>query len=224
MLKLLIKAPRVTFADLELGLTPVVRRASQLVQENKIGRVQTAAIRLQSSWGSVPDYDLCNFNHLCTWYVDVLNRILNTSPKRMLLLDGSGTSGRRQNHSIAHLDYDGIWGTLQANITSVGELEAGIEINGNDGDLIADILNGVIRYRTRLNPEWTVEQHPALQPHAGWPGMYESIAAFLNALGTGESSVNGALTMVKLQLIGLAAEKSKDSGTWADVQDIDSII
>jgi predicted dehydrogenase len=224
MLERLLKAPQITFADLELGLTPAVIRTSELVREKRFGKVQTASIRLQSGWGPVANYDLCNFNHLCTWYVDVLNLILDASPKRVLLLDGSGTPGRRQNHSIAHLDYNGIWGTFQSNIACAGELEAGIEINVNDGDLITNILSGEIRYRTRLNPEWTVEQRPALQPHAGWPGMHESITAFLDAVEKDESAVNDALTVTKLQLIGLAAEESKDSGTWAEVKDISAII
>lgn len=220
----LLAAPQITFADLELGLIPVVARASQLVQAQRIGKVQTARIRLQSGWGPVANYDLCNFNHLCTWYVDVLNRILGSSPKRVLLLDGSGTPGRRQNHSIGHLDYDGIWGTLQANISSVGPLEIGVEINGDDGDLVIDILSGELQCRVRNASDWSIEQWPALSPHASWPGMHESVTAFFDGIISGKSEINNALKVAKLQLVGLAAEKSKDSGTWAEVEDLTPLL
>ncbi len=219
----LLAAQQITFADLELGLIPAVNRASQLVKIDTIGKIQTACIRLHSGWGPVPNYDLCNFNHLCSWYVDVLNRILDAAPKRVLLLDGQSTPGRRQNHSIGHLDYDGVWGTLQANISSVGNLEIGVEINGNDGDLIIDILTGEIRYRTRQNSSWVIEHWPALSPYASWPGMNESISAFLDAVEKGGSNINDASAVTKLQLVGLAAEESKDSGTWAEVKDIAAV-
>ncbi len=220
LLRLLV-APQVTFADLELGLIPAVTRACELVRRDTIGKIQTVRIRLQSGWGPVANYDLCNFNHLCTWYVDVLNRLLGSTPERVLLLDGFGTPGRRQNQSVGHLEYaGGIWGTLQANISSVGELEIGVEINGQDGDIKIDMLTGDIRHRTRASPVWSTEQWPALSPHARWPGMHESIAMFLDAVQSGKSVTNDALTVAALQLVGLAAEESRDSGTWAEVSDV----
>lgn len=215
----LLSAKQITYADLELGLTPVVERASELVQSQHIGRIQTASIRLQSGWGSVPHYDLCNFNHLCTWYVDVLNRILAAAPIRVLLLDGRGTPGRRQSHNIAHLDYHGVWGTFQINISCVGKLEIVVEINGDDGDIILDLWQGEIRYRNRENTSWSVEKWPAISPYAGWPGVHESVSAFLSAVENKRSSINSADTVVKLQLVGLAAEKSKDGGGWIDIED-----
>ncbi|MFC1724617.1 Gfo/Idh/MocA family protein [candidate division KSB1 bacterium] len=224
MLSCLLASNQITFADLELGFIPAVTRASELVQTDTIGKIQTASIRLQSGWGPVPNYNLCNFNHLCTWYVDVLNRILDASPRRVLLLDGYGTPGRRQNHSIGHLDYDGVWGTLQANIASVGELEITVEINGDAGDLYINILNGEIRFRSRLNSNWTIEHLPALTPYADWPGMHESISTFLDAVEKGHSTINNALAMTELQLVGLAAEESRDSGTWAEVKDINTLV
>jgi predicted dehydrogenase len=64
VLKSLLSAAQITFADLELGLIPAVSRAANLVKANIIGKIQTASIRLQSNWGPVPNYDLCNFNPL----------------------------------------------------------------------------------------------------------------------------------------------------------------
>jgi predicted dehydrogenase len=223
VMRRLLAADQITFADLELGLIPVVTRAAQLVRENALGSVRTASIRLESNWGPVPDYDLCNFNHMSTWYVDVLNRILSACPRRVLILDGHGTAGRRQSHGIGHLDYGGVTGTVQANISSVGELSLSIEINGDAGDLKADLLSGDLQIRTRDRGDWASESWPAIKPYADWPGMHECVSAFLDAVENNEPGVNNAMRVAHLQLVGLAAEASKDSGTWADVADVASI-
>ncbi len=224
MLKKLLAAEQITFADLELGLIPAVDCASELVRKKIFGKVEMAEIYLRSGWGPVSNYDLCNFNHLCTWYVDVLNRILNNEPKRVLLMDGTGTPGRRQNQSVGYLDYDGVWGSLRSNISSVGPLEIKIEINGEDGDLLIDLLTGQIKYRSKKEPDWKSESYPAILPYADWPGMHESVAAFLDAVEIGYSTINNAKKVAKLQMVGIAAEESKDSGSWEEVQDISVLL
>ena len=181
------------------------------------------SIRLQSGWGPFPDSGLCNFHLLCPWYVDALNRILNATPRRVLVLDGHGVPGRYQNHFIAHLDYDGVWGTFRANTASVGELETIAEVNGDDGDIAANLLTGEVRFRSRWNSDWVAEHWPALRPQASWPGMHESVGAFLDAVESGEQSRTGAQTVTGLHLVGLAGELSKDSGAWVEVEETVSI-
>lgn len=214
----LLSAQHVTFADLELGLTPVVRRTAEAVRSGMLGELQRTSICLRSGWGPVPDYDLCNFNHLCTWYVDVLNRVVGSNPRRVLLLDGHGTPGRRQNHFIGHLDYGGSWGTFKANIASVGPLEIAIEVEGEDGDLRANILTGEVQICTRGESDWRRERWPAILPHASWPGVHEAISTFLDCVTSGVSEVNGAEVVAQLQLVGFAAEEAFDTGTWAEVK------
>jgi predicted dehydrogenase len=218
MLARLLASPLVTYADLELAFIPAVSRAAELVAGGDLGAVQTVSIQLQADWGPIPHYDLCNINHLSTWYADVLNRILGAAPSRVLVLDGHGVAGRRQSRNIAHFDYAGVWGTLDVNIASVGELRIVVRINGSDGDLRADLLTGTLLWRSRAHAAWTEEHHPALQPYASWPGMNESVAAFLDAVERGRATVNSAPAVARLQAIGLAAEASLDSGTWAPVR------
>jgi predicted dehydrogenase len=222
MLEALLAAPQLTWADLELGFLPVVTQASERVGQGAIGRVQRVSVDLQSSWGPVPDSGLSNINHLATWYVDLINRILMNRPKRVLVLDGHGAPAHRQNQSIGHFDYDGSWGTLKANIDSVGALEVQLEINGDDGDMLIDILSGKLRMRSRGRSEWVPEHWPAREPPAGWPGMHECVAAFLDALVSGRPS-QAPRDVAQLHLVGLAAEESKASGNWAEVKDLSTL-
>ena len=48
---------------------------------------------------------------------------------------------------------------------------------------------------TGLSKSW-----PAQSPYAGWPGMHESVAAFLEAVSAGEPGSNSAHKMVQLNL------------------------
>ena len=224
MLTRLLNAPQVTQADLEIGFMPVVLHAARRVRSGVVGQVQTVCIRLQSNWGANhPESDLCTVDHLASWYVDTLNLILDAVPKRVLVLDGHGLPGRAQCHSSGYFDYDGVWGTCQANLGSVSELETHIEVNGDDGDLLVNIFTGEIRLRTRKDRDWSVEQVPALEPRAGWPGMHECVTAFLDAVTSGVPITTNARVVTQLHLVGLAAEVSKDSGTWAEIEDITTL-
>ena len=223
MLRRLLKAPQITHADIELCYNPVVGRAAELMRNNALGSMQTANIRLQSSWGPKPGFEISNINHMSTWYVNIFNRILGSFPSRVMMFDGHGVSGHRQSHSSAYYDYNGIWGHIKANIASVGELDMRVELNGDGGDILINMVTGELRIRTRENPEWTVGEWPAILPHADLPGTHESISAFLDAVESGKPTAANARNVAALHLIGLAADNSRDSGTWADVQDVSTL-
>jgi predicted dehydrogenase len=220
IIKKLIAAPQITHADLELALVPAVIKASRLIKEKVIGNIQSASIRLLSNWGPDPDQDLNNINRLSVWYTHVLNVLLEATPKRVLIMDGYGSPGRRQCQAIGFYDYDGVWGELKVNIDSVDPLEIKIEIIGNEGDILINILTGELKLRTKVNREWETKFFPAIQPYADWPGMHESISAFLDAVESKKPSYANANTVAKLHLIGLATEESKDTGQWALVREV----
>ena len=214
----LSSAGQITHADLELSYLPVADRAAALIADGAIGTRHSASVRMTSGWGPVPGSEVSLALQLIPWYLDPLSRVLGKRPSRVLVQEGSGVEGRMQSRTLVQLDFDGVWGTFDANVQSVGELGAWIAVHGSDGDLEVDLFRGELKYRSRQNPDWQTERHPATQPHAAWPGMHESIAAFISALRTGGESRTGATTMADLQLTGLAAEASIDSGSWAVVE------
>jgi len=244
MVTKLLNAPQVTHADLEIGFIPVFVEAARRVRDGVIGQVHSASVRLQSSWGADPEADLSTLNHIAPWYVDTLNRILDATPSRVLILEGEGLPGRAQRQCQGLYDYGGTWGTVQVNLDCVVELETTVEVNGEDGDLIFNLFSGELRQRTRSQPDWTVESVAESEPRAGWPGMNECVATFLDAvtdeplvettstaspidslresLGTAPPPAD-ANSVAQLHLIGLAAEASKDSGGWAKIEEIDPL-
>lgn len=244
MVARLLAAPQVTHADLEIGFIPVFVEAARRVRNGLIGQVHSAAVRLQSNWGADPEADLSTLNHIAPWYVDTLNRILDATPSRVLILEGEGLPGRAQRQCQGLYDYGGTWGTVQVNLGCVVDLETTVEVNGEDGDLIVDLFSGELRQRTRSRNEWSVERVAESEPRAGWPGMNECVTAFLDAvagepliekesaasegdrlreaLGTGPLPAD-ARSVAQLHLTGMAAEASKESGGWAEIEGIDSL-
>ena len=241
MVARLLDAPQVTHADLEIGFIPVFVEAARRVRDGVIGQVHTAEVRLQSSWGADPEADLSTLNHIAPWYVDTLNRILGATPSRVLILEGEGLPGRAQRQCQGLYDYGGTWGTVQVNLDCVVDLETTVEVNGEDGDLVVDLFSGELRQRTRGQSDWSAEMIAESEPRAGWPGMNECVALFLDAvtdeplaetdseagdvnalrekLGTGPLPAD-AKSVAQLHMIGLAAEASKDNGGWAEVEEV----
>ena len=222
-LRTLLSARQLTHADIEIGFAPVVVRAAEIVASGVLGRLRTATMRTGMPWGGMANWDLCTINHLTPWYVDPLSRILGALPRRALVLDGAGKPGRMQNQSTGVFDYDGVWGILKINIDNVGPLETVVEVNGDEGDLIVDLFAADLRLRTRASPEWETSKHLDMQPRAAWPGMHECVQAFFVAVEHGGSGAADAHTLANLQLVGLAAEESVDTGTWAEVDTVDQI-
>ena len=227
MVKRLLNAPQVTHADLEIGFIPAFVEAARRVQSGVIGQLRTVSVRLQCSWDANLEADLSTLNHIAPWYVDALNRVVGGIPSRALILEGSGLPGSAQRQCQGIYDYGGVWGTVQVNLGSVVELETTVEANGDDGDLLVDLFSGALRQRTRANNEWSVEQIAESEPRAGWPGMNECVSAFLNAVA-GETPSDtvpaaDAPAVAQLHLIGMAAEASKESGGWADIEAVSAL-
>ena len=227
MVKRLLAAPQVTHADLEIGFIPAFVEAVRRVRSGVLGQLRTVSVRLQCGWDANPEADLSTLNHIAPWYVDTLNRVVGGIPSRALILEGSGLPGRAQRQCQGIYDYDGVWGTVQVNLGGVIELETTVEANGDDGDIVVDLFSGALRQRTRENNEWSVEQIAESEPRAGWPGMNECVAAFLDAVA-GETPAEtippaDASSVAQLHLIGMAAEASIDSGGWSEIENVSDL-
>ena len=224
VLEELLKAPQVHQADLELRFLPVVAAAAERLAQGAIGEPQTARIRMNGTWSARPGADLSLPHLLAPWYVDALDAILGSHPRRVLVQDGRGTEGRMQAYALTQLDYGGVWGTFQANISSVHGPETWVEVQGRDGDLFADLFTGELRIRSRSCPEWRVDRVVcALRPFAGWPGLRECLADFLDRLEGKPAPGVPAEDMARLHCLGLAAEESIDSLAWASVRSMDEL-
>ena len=218
MIERLEAARAPTHADIELGFLPVVRRAAALVAGGTVGIPQFAEVRLESDWGALPEEDLCKVDHLAPWYVDPLDRVLGRTAARVLTMDGSGSAGRAQAQSAMQLDYGGCWGTFAVNTGAVSGPDMRIAVTGTAGDVRVDLLTGGLRWRSAASPVWTIETCPPIEPVLGLPGMHECVRAFLDCIESGTEGEAGRHRVARLHRVGLAAERSRDTGTWVEVE------
>lgn len=220
MLAALRDAPQLIHPDLELSYLPVVERLREALDSGAIGRPRTALVRLQAGWGHPPRHDLSVVHMLAGWYLDMLDRAIGRTARRVLVLNGQDEPGLMQRRAIAHLDYGDVTGTFQVNIGAVGPLRIDLEVNGTDGDIVCDPLAGVWRLRTREFPHWRLARQPALEPPAGWPGVHECLRAFLDAVEQGTTNDEMRDAIIRQHEVGLAADRSCESGDWEDVRPV----
>lgn len=220
MIDRLLTSSNVTFAHLELGYHPGIEYAINLIQSGTIGLLHNVTITLLAGWGNTENSDLCLTDQLSCWYVDVLNRIIGSIPDRVLVLDGYGSSGRMQRSGTGIYDYNGIWGMFRINVSSPEGESIFVEISGDKGDIYFNYFTGELRYRNIEHPEWIIKQLLPLQPYADWPAVRETISAFLEAVISGEPEQGNAKTVAQLNLIGLASDKSVDTGEWEKIENV----
>ena len=221
MLKRLVDSGQVTHGDLEIGYASVVLRAAEMIRQGAVGAPQIVHLKLRCNWAGYDGPDLSLAHHLGPWYVDGLNSIIGRPPGRVLVMDGHGQAGLRQFHSLAHFDYDGLWGTIHLNIDSVDKLETTIEVSGDEGDLFIDYFRNTIQLRSKSDPEGkTVHVEPAMPVVGGWPGEAESVAEFLDAVEKGSPNRTNGRMAAQLYLTGLAIEQSKETGGWVEIEDV----
>ncbi len=218
MLGVLRTAPQLVHPDLELSYLPVVACLRETLDAGVIGQPRTANVRLQAGWGHPPRHALSVVHMLAGWYLDLLDRVLGCTARRVLMLNGQDAPGLMQQRAIAHLDYGDVLGTFHVNIGAVGPLRIDLEVNGADGDIVCDPLAGAWRLRTREFPHWRLSHQPALEPPAGWPGVHECLRAFLDAVEQGASSTDMRDAIIRQHEVGLAADRSCETGTWEDVR------
>lgn len=213
----LLAAPQVTCANLELGFHPGFARAADMIRDGEIGSLQKVTITLHAGWGSAAGSDVCLINRMSCWYVDVLNRIIGAYPSRVLLLDGNGNPGRMQPVSTAIYDYNGVWGIFQAEVNRKDETSIVVDVTGDEGNICINYFTGAFGFQSVRHPGLRFSYDCPQEPYADYPGVRESVSAFLDAVESGDASQGNAATVARLNSIGLAAEESKDTGGWAGV-------
>ncbi len=218
MLDALRAAPQLIHPDLELSYLPILADVREALDAGTIGQPRTALVRLQAGWGHPPRHDLSVVHMLAGWYLDMLDRAIGRTARRVFVLNGQDAPGLMQSRAIAHLDYGDVTGTFQVNIGAVGPLRIDLEVNGTEGDIVCDPLAGAWRLRTREFPHWRLARQPALEPPAGWPGVHECLRAFLDAVEQGATNTDMRDTIIRQHEVGLAADRSCVSGAWEDVR------
>lgn len=218
MAESLLAAEQVTYANLELCSQAAIGKAAEMIKEGAIGALQNITLTLHAGWGWEQNSDICMLDRLSCWYVDVLNRIAGTMPSRVMSLDGHGVPGRMQPVSMGIYDYHGVWGIFRVDVTRSSRVSITIEAAGSDGDIFVDYFSGELRVQAKKASAPEISICCAATPYASYPGVHETVSAFLDAVSSGDRKMGNAGKVAQLCRIGLAVEESKDTGDWVRIK------
>ena len=104
----LLSASQLLHGDTELVYTPVFARAFESARSGLLGDIRHINLRLNSSWGPLTDNGLSLMNNITPGYIDVICRIVNQMPLRVMVFEDQEyiqTQTQTQNQSLAVLDF-----------------------------------------------------------------------------------------------------------------------
>lgn len=219
MLTDLLAAKQLLHGDTELVYAPIFEKAVECAKSGEIGQIHHIDFRLNSNWGPITDSGLSLINNIAPWYFDVICRVINQLPERVMVLeDQNYIDNKTQNQSVAMLDFGNISATFRANIAAaVATDETILTVYGSKGEFTANYFTGEFTIRTKSDHQWRSEQIEPILPIAGWPGIHESIQDFFTALIQGTQTRNNPFRMAQLCAAGQAAEQSRHHRNWVTV-------
>jgi predicted dehydrogenase len=191
LLRKMAASDRVIQPDLELRCLPVVEAAGERLQAGAIGQVLMASVRLWSAWGhgggqwKYHPEEEGFFPWLGCWYLDLLDCVFTAAPQRATVTGGYAANGRLMDHGWCSLEYPaGRIGRFEFNLVGVGGLEVGLSVLGSDGEIEADLVRGLLRWRS-ADASWQEAACPASQPTCGFVGMRECLGRFIESVRLG---------------------------------------
>lgn len=180
--------PKVVRADLELRCLPVLDFLMTRLLPNELGEPFLAKVSLWCDWGLGGGDWLDEaepqgfFPWLGCWYVDVLDRVFAVAPERVFVTGGYAANRTLMDHGWASFSYpSGAVGQFEFNMVAAEGQRTELTVVGTRGEAIIDLWSGACRWKSGVN-QWHEAQVPCAQPVAGFSGMRESIAAFIESV------------------------------------------
>jgi predicted dehydrogenase len=214
VLDLAERSDTVFHVDLELRYLPVVDALREMASEGRLGRLLVARVELVNDWfrhrtetEAQKGFDVFG---LGTWYIDLLDAIFDQSPERVSVHGSYPRYDNLMELGTAVLEYpDTALGEWQINLSG-GGWELRLNLTGTEGQVEADLMSGIYRYRA-AGEAWRTVTVDASRPEHGFVGMRESVLAFLAAVRGETPSRSGPETYRRLHGTLAALTRSIDT-------------
>ncbi len=193
LLDLANASDKVFHVDMELRYHPLIAAISDLLA-NQLGPARSVKIIQNCNWGNTWAPDIVEsgnmVSELSIWYLDVVDALINRQSHRVQQLNADRTTLDNPivaGSALVHYD-DGIQGEWAFDFQGSEQLSLRLEIATANGEIQADLITGLYRYRADPTANWIQSQALATEPTLGFVGMRECVAAFLNAIrGEGDT-------------------------------------
>jgi predicted dehydrogenase len=228
-LQTLTRTDRVVQADLELRCLPVMDVARSHLDAGTIGDPLMTRVRLWCDWGhgGGPWLEEVGgqsfFLWLGCWYFDLLDWLYQAPAVRASVAGGYAMNGRLMDHGLATLEFpDRRIGCFEFNLVAVEGARIDLSIAGTRGEIEADLVTGLCRWRLRKEP-WRETRAPGSEPVHGFAGMRESITDFVHAVRTGSRPRADVAACGRVHAAALACARAELERTTVTVEPLGAL-
>ena len=108
--------------NLEFSHLPIISKLNNYVINKSFGELSRVNLKLLSpGWGPI-ETSIKTIYSISPWYIDVLNKILGVTPKRVLSVGEKNPTYESESKGFTILDYDDYWGFWDYDIESSEKL------------------------------------------------------------------------------------------------------
>ena len=198
--------------NLEFSHLPIISKLHKYVINKSFGELSRVNLKLLSpGWGPI-ETSIKTIYSISPWYIDVLNKILGVTPKRVLSVGEKNPTYESESKGFTILDYDDYWGFWDYDIESSEKLSVTLDMVFDNASIKVDLINS--KYEIVKNEVVDKFTEDFFTPVQGWPGMNEFLQHFFNNDLSREEYINEIET---LQNISSAMESSLQKNKWINL-------
>jgi len=198
--------------NLEFSHLPIISKLHNYVINKSFGELSRVNLKLLSpGWGPI-ETSIKTIYSISPWYIDVLNKILGVTPKRVLSVGEKNPTYESESKGFTILDYDDYWGFWDYDIESSEKLSVTLDMVFDNASIRVNLINS--KYEIVKNEVVDKFTEDFFTPFQGWPGMNEFLQHFFNNDISREEYINEIET---LQNISNAMELSLQKNQWINL-------
>ncbi len=204
----------------ELRYSDVAQAMRRLIAEGSIGEPALLRTDIWRQWGAPGSWraDAANsgglFHEMGVHYIDLLSFLVGKPPMWVAAAGGLRAVARDYDYAFTTLGYEGgVVAAFGMCLFAAGAREKiAVEAIGTEGRLAGDIIGGKLTLWPRQGEPQDHSPERADAKVFGFPGSLESVASFVQCVGTGAKPSADARVGADLCLICEAARRSAAAG------------
>ena len=189
--------------NLEMSYLPVVDYLRDIFSNKEFGDLLTAKLKLSASWW--PGFSIYSAS---SWYIDVLNKIFNLFPKKVISNIESNTNFPTESKGSAILDYGDFLAEWEFDMESNETLSVILDLYFEKKLIKVDLLTSEIKSENNKKISFS-------EPYQGWAGMKEFI---INSVFEKQDKDIHMTNIEVLQKISNGLDLSMKTKDWSEIK------
>jgi len=186
--------------NLEMSYLPIVDYLRKIIHEGSYGKLLNAKFKLSANWW--PGFGIYASS---SWYIDVLNKIFDETPVRVLSKVEKKSKFPTESKGIAVLDYEKFIAEWEFDMESTEGLSVILDLFFEEKNMKVNLMTSEIISANNKKIEF-------FEPYHGWPGMNEFLQSVFYS--DNKEKIKYFAEIESLQKISNALELSMSTNQW----------